>query len=429
MSTMHGRFEKKSGGEGPSMSEVKKVVDSLAAAFDEFKSANDERLRQVEQKGAADPLLEEKVEKLNAQLGQLQKSLADMEVKAFRPGAPAGSSEAEGLRAEHKSAYLRFVRKGADEGLADLQKKALNVTTEADGGYAVPEEIDRGILGLMQTMSPMRAVCNVVQVGTPDYKRLVNVHGASTGWVDEDDARPETNTPQLAQVAAFMGEVYANAFATQTMLDDAFFNAEQWLIQELTDAFALVEGAAFVTGDGAKKPKGFLAYTQAATDDGTRAFGQVQYVATGADGAFKSLSASTGVNPADDLLTLIYKLKSGLRQGSAFMMNSAVLATARKWKDADGNYIWQPSFQAGQPSILLGYPVAENEDMPGIGSGTTPVAFGNWRRAYTIVDRIGIRTLRDPYTNKPYVGFYMTKRVGGMLVDSEAVKVLKLAAS
>lgn len=407
----------------------KEMFEQLTKAFEDFKKANDAELAEIKAKGHADPLLTEQVKKANDEISRLEKSLRDMEAKMSRPGAPSGLSEKDALKAEHKTAFINdFVRKGRTATLDDIQLKAMNVTTDADGGYAVPEELDRSILSLMQVMSPMRSACNVITVGTSDYKKIVSIHGATSGWVDEDDARTETETPKLGQVTPFMGELYANAFATQTMLDDAFFNAEQWLIAELVEKFAIDEGTAFTSGNGTKRPKGFLAYTQASTDDGTRAFGQVQYVPTGVSGAFKTASAA--VNPADDLITLIHKMKAPLRQGAAFMMDTSTLAAVRKWKDYNtGGYIWMPGIQAGQPSQLMGFPVVENPDMPSIGSGTVPIAFGNWKRAYTIVDRIGIRTLRDPLTNKPYIGFYMTKRVGGMLVDSEAVKVLKLSAS
>jgi HK97 family phage major capsid protein len=406
------------------MTEVKKLLEDQGKAFEEFKKANDDCLK-AKAEGKAFSEMEAKVEAANAEITRLSKELEEVAKKANRP--PAGSDGGDPAKSEHKAAFLKFARKGDDVGLADVQKKAMNVTTDGDGGYAVPEELDRAVLDLMQHESPMRGLCNVITVGSPDYKKLVNKHGAGSGWVDEDDARTETATPALDVVAAVMGEIYANAFATQTSLDDLFFNVEQFIITELSKAFALEEGAAFDTGNGTKKPKGFLAYTQASTNDGTRAFGQIQYIPTGTAGAFKTASAT--VSPADDLITLIHKIKKGLRQDAAWMFNGLTLAAIRKWKDAEGNYLWQPGMQVGQPSMLLGYPVAENEDMPDIGSGTTPIAFGNWKRAYTIVDRIGIRTLRDPYTNKPYVGFYMTKRVGGMLVDSEAVKVLKLSAS
>lgn len=407
--------------------ELKDLLEKQNKAFAEFKEANDARLKALESKGSVDPLLEEKVDKANAAITEIGKQMTEIEKKMNRPGGVGrGSSRPE--VDEHKHAFGVFLRKGREDGLRDLERKALNITTDADGGYAVPEQIDTDILSLMQNMSPMRSVCNVITVGTPDYKKLVNAHGAGSGWVDEDDTRSATDTPALKQVSAYMGEIYANPQATQTALDDIFFNAEAWLQDELAEAFAIAEGAAFVTGNGTKKPKGFLAYTQASTADGSRDFGTVQYIATGADGAFKTASAT--VSQADDLITAIHAMKSGLRAGAAWQLNSLTLAAVRKWKAyGTGAYVWSPGIEAGQPSSLLGYPAIENEDMPDVGSGTTPIAFGNWKRAYTIVDRIGIRVLRDPYTNKPYVGFYTTKRVGGMLVDSNAVKLIKLAAS
>ena len=407
--------------------ELKDLLEKQNKAFAEFKEANDARLGALEAKGSVDPLLEEKVDKANAEITRLSKLLGELEAKAKRPRS-LGDAGLSDEAAEHKEAFLGFIRKGREDGLRELEQKALNVTTGSDGGFAVPEELDRMIIDLVQDGSPMRQECNVVQVGSGDYKKLVNVHGTGSGWVDEDDTRAETTSPALAQVAAVMGEIYANAYATQTALDDIFFGAEQWLAAEIGAAFALAENTAFTSGDGTKKPKGFLAYATAATADATRAFGTIEHIATGGSGAFKTASAS--VSPADDLVTAIYKLKAGLRTGAKFMMNSTVLAGVRKWKAyGTGDYLWQPSTVAGQPSTLLGYPVVENEDMPAVAANALAIAFGNFKRAYTIVDRFGVRLLRDPYSAKPYVTFYATKRVGGMLVDSTAVKVIKLASS
>lgn len=407
--------------------ELKDLLEKQNKAFAEFKDANDARLKALESKGSVDPLLEEKVDKANAAITEIGKQMTEIEKKMNRPGG-IGSSGGRPEVEEHKQAFGAFLRKGREDGLRELEKKALNITTDGDGGYAVPELIDTEILAMMQNVSPMRSVCNVVTVGTSDFKKLVNAHGSTSGWVDEDDARTATDTPALKQVAAYMGEIYANPQATQQALDDIFFDAESWLQQELVEAFAIAEGAAFTTGDGSKKPKGFLSYTTAATADATRAFGTIEHIATGEAAAFKTASAT--VSPADDLITAIYKLKAGLRAGAAFMMNSLTMAAVRKWKAyGSGDYIWQPGVQAGQPSTLLGYAAIENEDMPDVAANALPIAFGNWKRAYTIVDRVGVRVLRDPYTNKPYVGFYTTKRVGGMLVDSAAVKVVKIAAS
>lgn len=412
------------------MQEIKEILEKQKDAFAKFKKANDERLEALEAKGHTDPLLEEKVDKANAEITRLQDEMSELEKKLRR--GPSGPGDGAGEdQIAHKDAFFGktgFIRKGREDGLKELERKALNVTTPEDGGFAVPEEGDRTILALMKDLSPMRGVCKVITVGSPDYKRLVNVGGAGSGWVGEEDARPATDTPTLKQIAAVMGQIYANPQASQDSLDDIYYDVEGWLLGELAETFNEKEAAAFVSGNGVNKPKGFLDYAQASTADASRAFGTIQYVASGTSGAFKTASAS--VSPADDLITMIHAMKKALRAGASWMINSLTVAAIRKWKSyGTGEYIWSPGMQGGQPQSILGYPVVENEDMPDIGAGTTPVAFGNWSRAYTIVDRMGVRMLRDPYTNKPFVGFYTTKRVGGMLEDSQAIKLIKLAAS
>ena len=392
--------------------DVQEVAEALGKKFDEFKSTNDKRVEALEsEKGK----LAGQVETLNGKLSELdelksalEKELAD----AKRPGASGSKSVSE-----HKNAFMQFVRKGKDDGLAELQQKALQTTVEADGGYAVPEELDRSIIELLRDESPMRSVCNQITVSTPDYKRLVNLGGAGSGWVGETAARPATGTPTLAQISAFMGEIYANPQATQTSLDDMFFDAEGWLSAEVAREFAEQEGLAFLTGDGVNKPKGLLAYAMSTDNDAARAFGTLQKVHSGVAGDFT----------ADDLIKLVYTLRKGFRAGASWMMPNTTVFKIRTMKDAEGNYLWRPGLEAGQPSLILGYGITENEDMPEVAADANAIAFGDFRRAYTIVDRIGTRVLRDPYTNKPNVGFYTTKRVGGMLVDSQAVKVLTLS--
>lgn len=393
--------------------DVAQVAEELGKRFDEFKSSNDKRLEAVEQEKTA---LSEKTESLNAKLTELDQLKADLEASlkdANRPDKPGGKKEVT----EHKAAFESFIRKGREDGLRELEQKALNTTTDADGGYAVPEELDRNILELLKDESPMRRVCAQITVSTPDYKKLVNLGGAGSGWVGETAARPETGTPTLAQIAAIMGEIYANPQATQTSLDDAFFNAEQWLNAEVAREFAEKEGAAFLNGDGTNKPKGILSYDLATTADATRAFGTLQKVHSGTAGDFVS----------DDLIKLVYNLKAGYRAGATWMLPMLTLFKIRTMKDDQGNYLWRPGIEAGQPSSLLGYAITENEDMPAVAADSNAVLFGDFRRAYTIVDRIGTRVLRDPFTNKPNVGFYTTKRVGGMLTDSQAVKALTLS--
>ncbi len=394
--------------------DVKQVAEELGAKFDEFKQKNDKRVEALEaEKGK----LVEQVETLNEKLGQLDdmKSALEKELAGMKRPDGTGTKAAS----EHKAAFMQFVRKGIDTGLGELQAKALQIGVDADGGYAVPEELDRNIIELLRDESPMRQVCNQITVGTPDYKRLVNLGGAGSGWVGETAPRPETSTPTLAQINAIMGELYANPQATQTSLDDMFFDAEGWLNSEVGREFSEKEGSAFLLGDGVNKPKGLLAYPFAVAGDTTRPYGTLQRLVSGNAGALNG----------DNLIDLVQAVKAGYRRAGVWMMNNLTVAYVRKLKDSEGNYLWRPGLEVGQPSSLLGYGITENEDMPDIAADANALAFGDFKRAYTIVDRIGTRVLRDPYTNKPYVGFYTTKRVGGMLVDSQAVKVLTLSAA
>lgn len=394
--------------------DIEDVAEALGKKFDEFKKTNDKRIDGLEEEKGK---LSGQVDTLNEKLGELDelKSALEKELADLKRPDGTGTKAAS----EHKTAFLQFVRKGIDSGLGDLQAKALQIGTEADGGYAVPEEMDRNIIELLRDASPMRQVCNQITVGSPDYKRLVSLGGAGSGWVGETDARPATGTPTLGQISAFMGEIYSNPQATQTSLDDIFFNAEAWLNAEVSREFSEKEGNAFLLGNGTNKPKGLLAYPLLLTGDDTRAFGSLQKLISGAAGAFSG----------DKLIDLIHSLKAGYRANGKFMMGNLTVAYARKLKDSEGNYLWRPGLEAGAPSTLLGYGITENEDMPDVAADANAIAFGDFKRAYTIVDRIGTRVLRDPYTNKPYVGFYTTKRVGGMLVDSQAVKVLTLSAA
>ncbi|HFO4224567.1 TPA: phage major capsid protein, partial [Escherichia coli] len=303
--------------------------------------------------------------------------------------------------------------------LRDLERKALQVGTDEDGGYAVPEALDRNILTLLKDEVVMRQEATVITVGGSDYKKLVNLGGTASGWVGETDARSQTATSKLGLIEPFMGEIYGNPQATQKMLDDAFFNVEAWINSELATEFAEQEEIAFTTGDGTKKPKGFLAYESTDETDKVRAFGKLQHIVSG---------DATAVT-ADAIIKLIYTLRKAHRTGAKFMMNNNSLFAIRLLKDSEGNYLWRPGLELGQPSSLAGYGIAENEQMPDIAADAKAIAFGNFKRGYTIVDRIGTRILRDPYTNKPFVGFYTTKRTGGMLVDSQAIKLLKIAAA
>lgn len=396
------------------------MFEEIKALFEQFKAANDERLKQIEAKGYASADINAKVDKINADITALEQTIAKMQTA----GAAGGQSEEEKAHAEYNKSFNAYVRKG------DVQA-ALSTGSDPDGGFTVPVELDRTILDLLRNDNPMRRLAQVITIGTPNYQKLVNKHGLATGWVGETDARPETGTNALAQLTPFMGELYANPAATQAMLEDAFFNVESWLANEVEQEFAAAENVAFTTGNGTNKPKGILGYTTATTADATRAFGTVQHVVTGVAADFATPTAT--LSPADCLIDLIYALKAGYRQGAVWMMNSLTTAKVRKFKDAvDGEYIWTPpsaeGIANGQAGTLLGYGIVNNESMPDVGAGALAAAFGDFRRAYTIVDRIGTTVLRDPYSNKPYVHFYTRKRVGGMVTDSNAFKLLKVSA-
>lgn len=401
------------------MSDEIKKIEAIASAFEEMKSKNDAHLAEIK-KGFDDVVRREEVDRISAAIGNMEEDVKAAKIAALSAGGVGkGGTEKD----EYKQAFFNWFRKG-DRAEAELEAKAaqLSTTTGAEGGFAVPEELDRTILDLIKQVSPVRAVANVITVGTSDYKKLVNVRGTASGWVGETATRPSTTAPELAEVAIVPGEVYANIAATQRMLDDVFFDAESWISSEVLLEFARAEGAAFISGDGTNKPTGFLSGTINTSGDATRTFGHLQRILTGAAGAFAT--PSTTASPADAFIDAVYALKSEMRAGAGWMMNATTQAAVRKFKTTDGDYIWQPGLVAGQPATILGYPVFEAQDMPSVGTNTDPVAFGNWQRGYTIVDRMGTTTLRDPYTNKPYVQFYFTKRVGGKVIDSQAIKVI-----
>ena len=399
--------------------EIKAAVDDLGRAFDAFKDAND-----AAETAPRDVVTEEKLDLISREISALQNRIDRLHMAARRPALDGMDAGADGIiAAEHKAAfYDRFVRKGIEAGLQELEAKALSVGSDADGGYAVPEDLDRRIESLLRDISPIRRVAQVVRVGSANYRKLVNIGGTGAGWVAETAARTETATPQFAEVAPPLGEIYANPAATQAMLDDAFFDVEAWLADEIAAEFGEMEGAAFVSGNGTNKPKGFLNYATSTAGDGTRAFGTLQHLATGVSGDFPA------TDPADVLIDLVHSLRPAYRLGAVFMMNTNTLAEVRKFKDPDGNYLWRPGLADGAPASLLGYPVIEVPDMPDMAADSLSVAFGNFARGYVIADRSGVRLLRDPYSNKPYVHFYTTRRVGGAVVNSEAIKLLKFSA-
>lgn len=347
---------------------------------------------------------------LRSDVDEMKTRLDKVARAATRPsiaGREVGSSEVKGF----VEGYLRRGR--------ETEIKSMSSVTPGDGGYAVPRELDAVIARELAEVSPIRNIAQVVKTGTSGYRKLVATGGVASGWVSESSARPETATPNFSEIAPPCGDLYANPAASQAMLDDVGFDLEAWLAAEIAAEFARAEGDAFVNGNGTNQPAGFLTATTSIAEDGVRSFGQLQYIGSGNASGFDA-------EPDAKLIDLIHSLKAGHRQGACFVMNSATLAAVRKLKTSDGAFLWQPGLVEGQPDRLLGYPVIEAEDMPDIEGGAFPIAFGNFRHGYLIAEQSGTKVLRDPFTNKPFVHFYATRRIGGQVLDSNAIKLLKI---
>nr|WP_244600224.1 phage major capsid protein [Blastochloris tepida] len=396
--------------------------DALNDTFAAYRDANDERLAALERRSSADVLSEEKVARIDAALERQQAILDELAVKARRPALGTGERAGDdAARREHKSAFDAYVRTGETAGLKRLEKKALSAGTGADGGYTVTVEVEREIGRRLAAISPIRAISGVREISLGTYRKPFMTTGFSAGWVAETGARAQTNTPTLDELAFPAAELYAMPAATPTLLEDSAIDIEQWIAAEVETAFAEQEGTAFVTGDGNGKPKGFVACTTVANS--AWQWGKLGFVATGAAGAFPA------ANPSDVLVDLVYALRAGYRQNGTFVMNRKTQSAVRKFKDAQGNYLWQPPASADGRASLMTFPIVEAEDMPDIGANALAIAFGDFRRGYLVVDRQGVRILRDPYSAKPYVLFYTTKRVGGGVQDFDAIKLLKFAES
>ena len=340
--------------------------------------------------------------------------------KRIDEGVIAGQRPAlDGVKSAATSAFVeQYLRRGIESG---LEQKAIGSSTDAIGGFTVPRQIDDEIQRTLVAISPIRAIANVVKVGTANYRKLVSTGGTPSGWVGYEGLRPETATETFSEIIPAAGDLYANPAVSQQMLDDAMFDVEAFLAQEIATEFARAEGMAFVKGTGVTQPLGFLSSPNAITLDGVRPIGTLQTIGTGVAGGFPA------ANPQDKLMDLVASLRQPYRQGACFVMNSTTAMAIRKFKTTDGAYIWQPGLISGSPATLLGYPVVEAEDMPDVAASSLSLAFGNFKAGYTIAERNATTILRDPYTKKPYVLFYATKRVGGQVTNSESIKLLKFA--
>lgn len=421
-----GAYETRDG--EPSIVEIKEVQDKILTTFEAFKEKNDERLAGLEKRGAEDPVAREQVEKITEELKALKTLRDDLDKlakRASRPGGEGGDdAQMTPEQIEHREKFLALMRapdsEQAKADLQEIQKRAVTTTTDGAGGYAVPEVISRTVHRELAEINPLRNLVSVVQAGSKDYKELVDVRGLTYGWVGETDARAATDTPALEEIAPTFGMIYAYPSASEESLDDMFFNVESWLTSSIVEGFAAGEENAIVNGNGTKKPTGFLNGLKTLEVDGVRAFGTLQYVRSG---------AAAAMTDPDRFIDMVQSLKKGYRNNAQWLMNKATVGDVMKLKDGDGNYLWKMGdIKSGQPDRLLGYAIAESEEMPDLAANAYPVAFGDFKAGYVLADLVGFRLTRDEITTPGYVKWYARRRLGGALKKSEAIKLMRIEA-
>jgi HK97 family phage major capsid protein len=351
-----------------------------------------------------------------------EERLTMLNAKTMAFGRPALSAHAE-TEAPHQKAFNAYLRSGDDDGLRGLtlEGKAMSTAVAADGGYLVDPQTSERIQSLLLSTSSLRSIANVVQVEATSFDVIVDRSEVGSGWATEAAATTETATPVIERISIKLHELAAMPKASQRLLDDSAFDVEGWLAEKIATRFTRAEASAFVNGDGVDKPKGILLPTKVA--DASWTWGNIGYVPSGAASDFAA------TDPADCIVNLVYALGADYRANGAFMMNSKTVGAVRKMKDADGRFLWSDGLAAGEPSRLMGYPVVVSEDMPDVAANAYPIAFGDFRAAYTIAERPDLRILRDPFSAKPNVLFYANKRVGGDITDYAAIKLLKVAVS
>lgn len=430
------------------VSEIKTLIEDQGKAFeaykttlDELKSADgvtEEKLTRIEKslddaveaKAAIEAKLDaerkerEALELRLSRNGDKASNDLAVEAKAFNLSLPKGSSVNDEGYAEYKAAFGQFLRKNEQLLSAD-EKKAMSVGSDPDGGYLVTPDTSGRIATKVYETSPIRQIANVITISTDALEGLEDLDEAAAGWVGETGARPSTDTPNLGKYKIEAHEVYANPKATQKLLDDASLDVEAWLAAKVADKMARTENNAFVVGNGVAKPKGFAAYDTAADDGSGVAWGTIGHVLSGANGGLNA----TGKTALNTLFDLVGAVKDAYLGNSRWVTRRSVVTAMRKLKDDQGQLYWQPALIAGQPETFMGYAITRAEDVPALGTGSLSLWFGDFGTAYQIVDRTGIRVLRDPFTNKPNVQFYTTKRVGGGMVNFEAIKAMKFATS
>lgn len=355
-------------------------------------------------------------------LQQQEERLTMLDRKTMTYGRPMLSASAE-VDVPHVKAFDAYLRSGDDDGLRGLvlEGKAMSTAVAADGGYLVDPRTSDTIRSMLVSTSSLRAVANVVQVDGPSFDVLIDRSDVGSGWASESGAQAETATPTIERISIKLHELSAMPKASQRLLDDSAFDVEGWLAQKIATRFIRAESAAFINGDGVDKPKGILLPGKVA--NASWSWGSLGYVATGAAADFAT------TNAADCIISLVYALGADYRANASFLMNSKTAGAVRKMKDADGRFMWSDGLAAGEPARLMGYPVLICEDMPDIAANAYPIAFGDFASGYTIAERPDLRVLRDPFSAKPHVLFYASKRVGGDISDYAAIKLLKIAVS
>lgn len=426
--------------------ELVQAIDSIGRAFDEFKKTNDERLDEERKGNAARAQeLSEKLSRIESEITSEQKKKKELEARLEAQkdrleilealnDRPKGTVQ-DKIRGEHKSLFVQWLRNSgkdqeAESKMRELAGKArefkdIVVGTPASGGFAVPEEIAAQVDALLLKQSDILNAINFVQVGTSDYKELISIHGGDSGWVGETATRTATGTPSLRERAPTWGELYAYPKVSEWALQDIFFNVENWLVNDVADGMRKNLDDAIWQGNGSNKPTGMVNTAPVSTADYAsplRNASAYQYVPM-SDGS------PVGFGP-DSIIDLVYSLNRAYRPGSAFAANTVTQGAMRKFKNDNGDYLWQPSLQAGQPDRLLGYPVVTFEDM---GDFSTPdslaVGFGDWSRAYTLAYRRELAITAEGFTQPGYVKFYIRRRYGGIVTNNDCLKFLKIAAS
>lgn len=400
-------------------SDPKVVLAELTKAFADFRTSNDEKLASK----VDDVVMTEKVDRINAAVGDFQAALDEISAKIAvgALGGPGGKDAPQD--AAYSEAWASFFREGDGESTIKSQQKqgpraAMTVGSNPDGGYLAPIEWDRTITGRLKEISPIRQNATVQSISGPGFRKLYNDRAVGSGWVGETASRPATSTPQVTPLDFNVGELYAFPFASQQLLEDSEVNIETWLAGEVETEFSRQENIAFLSGDGVNKPFGILTYVTGAANAAKHPWGAISVVNSGAAAAFS----------ADGFISLFYDVPSSYRAGAKLYTNRGSQAAMRKLKDGQGNYLWQPSYAAGQPATLAGESIVEVPDMPAVAAGNIAALYGDLSATYLVVDRIGISVLRDALTNKPFVGFYTRKRVGGGVFNPEPMRALKIAA-